>query len=94
MIGSLYFFIWECLQASLAKLEYFSSLANILDVARISLINLILFSSIYPDLKDQLPSQILPLAYLLVWVKQFGYLMVFKPTRYLIKMILEIIKDI
>ena len=47
---------------------------------------------VYEDL--ELPYYVLPILFLLMWYKIINYLSVFKPTRYLIKMIFEIISDI
>lgn len=41
-----------------------------------------------------IPDEILPIVFLLMWFKIISFLSVFKPTRYLIKMIYEIIRDI
>jgi hypothetical protein len=41
-----------------------------------------------------IPDEILPITFMLMWVKILSYFSVFKPTRYLIKMIFEIIADI
>jgi len=42
----------------------------------------------------ELPDYVAPILFLLMWFKILSYLTVFKPTRYLIKMIFEIINDI
>lgn len=87
-----YFFIFELFQLAILKLEYFKSFNNILDLGRLAAIYIYLLSVV--DDKFELPTYILPSTFLLMWFKILAYLSVFKPTRYLIKMIFEIINDI
>lgn len=72
--------------------EYFMSPNNLLDLGRLAAIYIYLFSVV--DDKFELPFYVLPTTFLLMWFKILSYLQVFKPTRYLIKMIFEIIGDI
>ena len=69
---------------------------NILDLARLSLIFYYIGSNTGNGGKGYYdpPPGVLPFTFLLMWFKILSYLSVFKPTRYLIKMIFEIIADI
>jgi len=46
------------------------------------------------EIPISVPVEVKAIMFLLIWIKILTYLAVFKPTRYLIKMILDIIKDI
>lgn len=63
-----------------------------MDMTRLILMFMILVSKSPIDFKVY--TWVLPLTFFLMWAKILNYFSVFKPTRYLIKMIFEIINDI
>lgn len=85
LIGNSYFNIFEILQFLINGRFYFFSIVNIMDISRIILIYLYGFGAF--DSYEIQRSIVLPVILLLMWCKVIIYLAVFKPTRYLIKMI-------
>lgn len=77
---------------AIQKFDYFLSQTNITDLARLGTIYLYLYSHQNQDF--ELPTYLVPVMFMFMWFKILAYLTVFKPTRYLIKMIFEIIGDI
>jgi hypothetical protein len=71
--------------------DYFGP-TNMIDLARLTLIYMNLATKVYPTF--YVSNEIIALTFLLMWIKIFNYLAVFKATRYLIKMIFEIVADI
>lgn len=70
---------------------YFVSITNMMDITRLILI----YVYVYGKLDNYVSRTfILPTIFLLMWFKVLAYLSVFKPTRYLIKMIHEILRDV
>lgn len=51
-------------------------------------------SEIVPSLFESADNEVEATIYFLMWYKILNYLTVFKPTRYLIKMIFETVSDI
>lgn len=64
---------------------------NILDVFRLLLIGVAVLGQ---DYDKEFTQALIPYMFILLWIKTLTYLAIFKQTRYLIKMILEIINDI
>ena len=77
---------------AIQKLGYFHDPKNWLDLTRLTLMFMILVSK--SGLNYSVPHELYPITFFLMWVKILSYFSVFKPTRYLIKMIFEIISDI
>jgi hypothetical protein len=73
-------------------LDYFGG-TNIIDITRLTLIYMNLAPKVFPTF-PQMSNELISLIFLMMWIKILNYLAVFKPTRYLIKMIFEIIADI
>lgn len=67
---------------------------NLIDMTRLILSYSFIASKVSDGLNAHFPDGLAPITILLLWYKIFNYLTVFKPTRYLIKMIFEIIQDI
>lgn len=63
-----------------------------MDLVRMALIFTVILTYMIP--LTELPKWINPVMLLLMWIKIFNYLAVFESTRYLIKMIFEIIEDV
>lgn len=67
---------------------------NLIDLTRLMVAYVFIASKANDQLNTTVPANLAPVTMLLMWYKMFNYLTVFKPTRYLIKMIFEIINDI
>ena len=91
LICNTYFTLYEFLQLIIQRLAYFKSVYNMLDVIRC----IAIYGIVYARLRNlELQNEIIATMFLVMWVKIITYLTVFKCTRYLIKMILEILVDI
>lgn len=91
LVFASYFFLYEIFQMYIQMKSYFSSIWNIMDLIRMALIYTVILMDM---LSYDLPKWINPVMLLLMWIKIFNYLAVFESTRYLIKMIFEIIEDV
>lgn len=69
-------------------------MTNMFDITRLFIVYVYIASIANDSFYNSVPNGIAPVTMLLLWYKIFNFLTVFKPTRYLIKMIFEIINDI
>ena len=83
-----YIFLYELVQVLIKGFGYFMSFQNLCDFFSL-LITIFLFFE-----NNDYFSFIRPFVFLLVWFKLFTCLSVFKPIRYFIQMIFEIVRDI
>ena len=86
-----YFLLFEILQIFIQGLGYLLSVVNLIDFARLFAGFAYLYYTTHPG--HEPPGYLLPITLLFMWIKIFSYLAVFKPTRYMIQMISEIIND-
>lgn len=86
-----YTLIYELIQIGLQKLDYFKDFINVIDLFRIALIYLSIFDQL---LTLEMPDELHAVMFTLIWFKILTYLAAFKPMRYLIQMIFDILYDI
>lgn len=91
LIANYYFTMFEVLQLFINGIGYFGSIDNLMDLTRIILVYLYVQGAVDTVMARTF---ILPIIFLFMWYKVITYLSVFKPTRYLIKMIHEILRDV
>jgi WD40 repeat protein len=88
-----FFFIYEIFQMSYGLLDYILDIWNVIDILRIILLYIygsyIIFGWEMP-VTESIP---LLLLILLVWLRFISYFRIFNKTRYLIRMIREVISD-
>lgn len=92
-LSNTYFTLYELLQMYIQRLDYFSDIKNLSDILRAVMNFLYIFQFLAPSVLT-LPEDFYAMISVLMWYKFLNYLTIFKPTRYLIKMIFEIINDI
>ena len=92
IIDSIYFLITEIKQLLSSGLEYFTSIWNYFDLLPPIIIPVIVFSDFF-GLRYDFIHSLHALASLFMWFKFLYFLRIFKETGYLIRMIVEVIKD-
>jgi WD40 repeat protein len=92
LIGNVLIFLWELFQLSIGPMSYFTEIWNLLDITRIILIFIYIISSWYLDNKTWL-TFLLALTLFLSMVRTGSFFRLFRRTRYLIRMIQEIVWD-
>lgn len=92
LLLSLYFVISEIRQMINTGTEYLTSLWNYLDFVPPILITMIIIQD-FLRIKYEVQHSIHAISCLLMWFKLLYFLRIFKETGYLIRMIIEVIKD-
>jgi WD40 repeat protein len=92
LIANVLIFLWELFQLSTGPMSYFTEIWNLLDITRIILIFIYIISSWYLDDKTWL-TFLLALTLFLSMVRTASFFRLFRRTRYLIRMIQEIVWD-
>lgn len=92
LIANIFIFLWELFQLSIGPKSYFTEIWNLLDITRIILIFIYVISGWYLDDKGWL-TFLLALTMFLSMVRTGSLFRLFRRTRYLIRMIQEIVWD-
>lgn len=87
------FTIKEILLVKNAGKYYLKVLWNFLELFKIVLVYIYLGYAVFSNDEETRDEILLPFSIVITWIRGFGYLRLFKNTRYLMRLILEVIKD-
>ena len=89
---NIFLFLYETLQMIMLRNEYFSDIWNFVDVAR-SIVNTYAFSMSVSDNYSSRYFTVLSLLLAIVWIRGVSYFRLFKQTRYMVNLLIEVGKD-
>ena len=85
-------FLYEVLQMAMLRNEYFSDIWNFVDVAR-AIVNTYAFSMSAENNYSSSYYTVLSLLLAIVWIRGVSYFRLFKQTRYMVNLLIEVGKD-